>query len=53
MIENVGLIVAQITNGILSEVRVVERKNLETRQAIQVQHLLETTNLIACNIQIG
>jgi hypothetical protein len=52
VIEHICLIVAEVANRVLSEVRVIERENLEVRQSVQIAHLFETANFIATNIQI-
>ena len=53
MIENVGLVVAQVADGILSEMGIVEGQHFQIRQAVEVEHLLEATNFVATDVEVN
>ncbi len=50
MIQHICLIVAQVANRILTIMRVLEGTNSELREAIEVQDLLEVTNLVVTDV---
>ena len=52
MIEHVGLVIAQIADWIFSEVRVIEGKDLEVGESIEVEDFFEAADLVACDVQI-
>ena len=53
MKENVGLIVAQTADGVLSIVRVREGADDEIWKSVQIKHLLEVTNTISRDIKLS
>lgn len=52
MIQHVCLIVAEIADGILAEMRVVEGQNFEVRQAVKVEHFFEATDFVAADVEV-
>lgn len=52
MIQNIGLIVTKIADGIFSEMWVIEGKNLQIGQSVEVEYFFEATNFIAADIKI-
>ena len=51
MVEDVGAVIAQIANGIVAVVRIVERANAQAGEAIQIQHFFEIANFIGSQIE--
>lgn len=52
MVQHIGLVVAQVADRVLPEVRVIERKHLQVGETIQVQHFFKTADLIATDVQV-
>ena len=53
MIEDVGLIIAQVADGILSEVGIIERQNFQVRQAVEVEDLFKAANFVTTDIEVN
>ena len=53
MIEDVGLIIAQVADGILSEVGIIEGQHFQVRQTVEVEDLLEAANFVATDIEVN
>ena len=53
MKENVGLVIAQTADGVLSIVRVREGADDEIWKSVQIKHLLEVTNTISRDIKLS
>jgi len=50
VVQNIGAVVAQVANRIISVVRVVESADAQARQSVQIQHLLEISNFVCSQI---
>jgi hypothetical protein len=53
VIQNIGLVVAEVTDGIFAEVRIVEGEDFQVGEPVQIEYLLETADLITCNVQVS
>ena len=52
MIENISLVVTQVTDGIFSEMRIIERQYFQIWQSIKIQNFLEAAYFISADIEI-
>jgi hypothetical protein len=52
MIQDIGLIVAQIADGVFSEMWVIEGEDLQIGKSVEVEYFFEATNLIAADIEV-
>ena len=46
------MVIAEIADRVLSEVRIVERQHFQVGQSVQVQHFFKAANLIARNVEV-
>jgi hypothetical protein len=46
MVQHIGLVVAQVTNGVFSVMRVLEGADPKVREAIQIKDFLEIAYLV-------
>ena len=53
MIEDVGLVIAQVADGILSEVGIVEGQHFQIGQTVEVEHLLEAADFVATDVEVN
>ena len=53
MVEHVGLVVGEGADGVLAEVRVVERELFEIGQAVEVEDFFEGADLVAGEVEVG
>ena len=52
VIEHVGLVIAQVADGVLTIVWVLEGANAQIWEAVQVEHLLEVAYLIVGDVEL-
>lgn len=51
MVEDIGLIVTQVTNGVLSIVRILKRAYSQIWQSVEIQYLFEVADFIVRNVK--
>ena len=51
MVQNIGTVVTQIANGIVTIVRIVEGANAQAWKTVQVQHFLEVSDFIGRQVE--
>jgi hypothetical protein len=47
------LVVAKVADRVLSKMGIIETKNFEIGQSVEVQCLLERTNFVTSDVEIG
>jgi len=47
------LVVTKVANRVLSKMGIIETKNFEIGQSVEVQCLLERTNFVTSDVEIG
>lgn len=53
MIKHVGLVVAEVADGVLSEMRIVEGQYFQVRKPIQIEDFLEGANSVSAYVQVS
>jgi len=52
VIEDISLVIAEITDGVLPVVRVLESAHSQVREPVQVEHLFEVADLVVRDVQL-
>ena len=53
MVQHVSLIVAEVADRIFSEMRVIEREDLQVGESVEIEYLFEAADLVATDVQVG
>lgn len=52
VVEDVGLVVAEVADGVFSEVGVVEGEDLQVGQPVEVEHFFEAADFVAADVEV-